>query len=160
MTTARLRLARWLVLAAVFVLVLEMGGSLYEHLVVDTAWVDNPRLVQSARGGIDRKLFWIPIHGALTLALMGAIIATWSERAARIRVWIGAGLYAAMRIWTFAYFVPFVAEVEALDVDVLSPSMVEASRTWIRLSMLRFPLVLGAAVACWLAYRRLPQLER
>ena len=82
MTTNRLRLARGALLATVLVLVLDLGGGLYEHLVIDTAWVGNPRLVQAAADGIDRKLFWIPIHGALTLAFMVAIGASWSDRAA------------------------------------------------------------------------------
>jgi hypothetical protein len=73
-------------------------------------------------------------------------------------VLIGAGLYVAMRVWTFAYFIPFVMEVEALDVAALTPAMREAAREWIALSVPRSALVVGAAVACWLAARRVDRL--
>lgn len=153
--TKRLRVARWLVTATLFVFCLDIGGGLYEHLVVDTVWIDNPTVIQSGRGGVDRKLFWIPIHGALTLLLVGALWASWSDRPVRNRVLVATGLYLVMRAWTFAYFVPLVAEFEALQGDTLSPEMRSMARQWVTLSLLRMPLVAGSAVALWLAGRRL-----
>jgi hypothetical protein len=134
---------------------MELGGSLYEHLVVDTAWIDNPSLIQSERGGIDRKQFWMPMHGVLTLLLLAATWASWSDRSARNKLLVAAGLYLAMRAWTFAYFIPMVIELESLQDTALSPEMRSAARQWVMLSLLRAPLVIGAAVAAWLAARRL-----
>ena len=151
----RLRLARWFVSATLLVLCMELGGSLYEHLVIDTAWIDNPTLIQSERGGIDRKQFWMPIHGVLTLLLLAATWASWSDRSARNKLLVAAGLYLAMRAWTFAYFIPMVIEFESLQDTALSPEMRSAARQWMMLSLLRAPLVIGAAVAAWLAARRL-----
>src|SRR5690606_3988236 len=147
MITKTTRIARFTVIAAVVLFVLDLGGSLYEHLVLDTAWIDNPSLIQSASGGANRTYFWIPIHGAITLALVAALAATWKHRAARNAVLLGLGLYAVMRIWTFAYFVPFALEVEARTSPVLSPEMREEAERWVRSSLLRLPLVAAAAAA-------------
>lgn len=155
----RLRVARWSALTAAFVFALVVGGSAYEHLVVDTVWLNNLRLIQIEKGGIDRTFFWLPMHGAVTLTLLVAIVAAWRVRTARNRLLIGAGLYVVMRAWTFAYFVPFVLQLEALDAETLSPAMHDAGQRWIGLSMLRLPLVAGALVACWSAYQRLLESE-
>ncbi|HEY8431495.1 MAG TPA: hypothetical protein VIL20_24105 [Sandaracinaceae bacterium] len=155
MTEKSLRFARFTVLASFVLLVLSLGGSLYEHLVLDTVWIDNPSVIRGASGGATRTYFWIPMHGAITLALVAALAATWKHRPARNAVLLGFGLYAVMRIWTFAYFVPLALEVESQTAPVLSPEMREASETWVRLSMLRFPLVTAAAIALGAALRRL-----
>ncbi len=77
--SVRDRLAPWLVNVALLLMALELGGSLYERLVVDPAWPTNPAIVQPDSGGVNRKVFWIPLHGALTLLLP---IALWPVGAA------------------------------------------------------------------------------
>ncbi|HLV64915.1 MAG TPA: hypothetical protein VKY73_03855 [Polyangiaceae bacterium] len=158
MRLQRLQLARGLTYAALFAFGLDLGGSLYEHLVIDTAWVDNPALIQPAQGGISRGAFWIPMHIALTVLLAAALWATFKERAVRKRVLWAIGLYAAMRIWTFAYFVPLALQFESLQEPVLSPQMRSVAEQWVRWSWLRLPFVAGAAIALWLAARRLDSL--
>src|SRR5262245_29832741 len=79
----RRRLAPRAVSAALFLTVLAVGGSLYEHLVVDPAWPGNATVIQPDHGGVNRKLFWIPLHAALTLALPLALWACWRTPAAR-----------------------------------------------------------------------------
>lgn len=161
MTPKALRLARFTVLAALVLFAFALGGSLYEHLVLDTVWIDNPSVIRSASGGANRAHFWIPMHGAITVAIVAALVATWKHRAARNAVLLGFGLYAVMRVWTFVYFVPFVTEVESQTAPVLSPELREAAEEWVRLSLLRFPLVTAAAIAFGAALRRLrPSLEQ
>src|SRR5690606_31174087 len=92
MTEKSLRFARFTVLASFVLLVLSLGGSLYEHLVLDTVWIDNPSVIRGASGGATRTYFWIPMHGAITLALVAALAATWKHRPARNAVLLGFGL--------------------------------------------------------------------
>jgi hypothetical protein len=148
----RTRLAVWLTYLSLLGFALQLGGSLYEHLVVDTAWLENPALIQPARGGLDRKLFWIPVHTASTVLLLGALWAGWSDRKARRYVLWALGLYLVVRLWTLAYFVPLALGFEAPR--DLSADMLEQARQWVTLSLLRLPFVLGSGVALWLAGRR------
>ena len=145
----RTGLARAALLATIAVVALSLGGSLYESLVVNTAWLDHPALIQPERGGIDRKVFWIPIHTILTVGLVGAAWACWPRRSARRWVLAAAALYLGVRLWTALYFIPLALEVEAGA--VVTPSLLERSRTWVLLSALRAPLMIGVLLALWRA---------
>ena len=153
----RARLASLAIHAGIFAFALDLGGSLYEHLVVDPAWLDNPALIQPGRGGLDRKAFWIPVHAGITLILLVALWAAWTQRSVRRWVLWAIGLYVVMRAWTFAYFVPLALTFESPR--DLSPDMLEQARQWVFLSLLRLPLVIGATVALWLAARRSSSLR-
>src|SRR5262245_48955577 len=98
------RLAAGAVTAALFLTALAIGGSLYEHLVVDLVWPTNGAVIQPDHGGVNRKLFWMPLHAALTLALPLALWASWRNRSARRWLLVAAGSYVAMRVWTMVYF--------------------------------------------------------
>lgn len=47
-------------LSAVVLGAIMLGGGIYETLLVDRVWPGNPAIIQPGRGGIDRKLFWMP----------------------------------------------------------------------------------------------------
>src|SRR5262249_50300566 len=106
-------LARGAVTVALFFTILAAGGGLYEHLVVDPVWPANAAVIQPDRGGVNRKLFWVPFHAALTLALPVALWAAWRSPAARRWLLAAVGGYVALRAWTFAYFVPQALRFEA-----------------------------------------------
>src|SRR5262245_29427457 len=129
-SASRHRLASGAVTAALFLMVLVCGGSLYEHLVVDPVWPDHAAVIQPDRGGVNRKLFWMPIHLALTLALPLALWACWRNRAARRWLLVALGSYGVMRVWTMIYFVPLALRFEAEGVADVS-----AARTWVLLSV-------------------------
>ena len=133
------RLAAPLVWLSALLLGAEVGGGIYEHLVLDRTWPSNLALIQSGQGGVDRSLFWIAIHSSLLLALLGALWATWKEAALRRRVAWALGLHLAMRICSFAYFIPAALRFEAAT--SVSPEQV---RTWVLLSPLRTALTLVA----------------
>lgn len=138
----RTQVARWALALAFYGLLLQVGGSLYEHLVVDTAWPTRPELIQPGRGGLDRKLFWIPTHGLVTLALPVALWACWRARPVRTWVLVSLSLYLVIRFWTFAYFIPVALRFE-VDAQV---SEAEA-RAWVWWSVARAPLLLGSTWA-------------
>lgn len=148
----RERIAGIAVDASFLFVALAIGGSLFEHLVLDTAWPDNVRLIQPGDGGVDRKVFWIPVHVAITVAMLVAAIASWRDRPVRNRVLIGIALYAAMRIWTGVYFIPEALSFETLP--AMTPEAQEAARTWVRWSPVRSLLLLGSGIALWSAVVR------
>jgi ubiquinone/menaquinone biosynthesis C-methylase UbiE len=140
------------VTASLFLTVLVVGGSLYEHLVVDPVWPANGLVIQPDHGGVNRKLFWMPLHAALTLALPLALWASWRNPAARRWLLVAIGSYVAMRLWTMLYFVPCALQFEAEGVADAA-----AAQTWVLLSTLRLPLVLASLAALWMAARRLEE---
>jgi ubiquinone/menaquinone biosynthesis C-methylase UbiE len=148
----RARLAPSLVTASLFLMVLVVGGSLYEHLAVDPVWPANGSVIQPDHGGVNRKLFWIPLHVALTLALPLALWGAWRIRGARRWLLVATGSYVAMRLWTMLYFVPRALQFEAEGVADAG-----AAQTWVLLSTLRLPLVLASLAALRMAARRLEE---
>jgi hypothetical protein len=152
MGAGRRRLSALLADACWIVLLLGIGGSLFEHLAVDSVWPENARVIQPEAGGIQRKFFWIPYHMSITLLLAGALWASWPLRRPRTWMMAAAGLYLALRIWSFLYFIPAALKFEESPAAAWDPG--EALQ-WVRLSVLRLPLMIGAAYAAWRARRNL-----
>ncbi|MET0401696.1 MAG: hypothetical protein ABW123_04795 [Cystobacter sp.] len=145
MTVSEL-IGEWSIRVALVACLFELGGSLYEYAVVDTVWPSNLAVIQPARGGLDRKRFWVPLHGLLTLALPLALWARWG--APDVRAWLLAatGLYVVLRGWTFAYFIPRVLRFEqGLETDSAK------ARSWVRWSLLRAPLLIAVTLCVWRA---------
>lgn len=123
---------------------IRLGGALYEFSVVDPFWPRRPEIIQPGRGGISRRRFWIPVHTAFELALLAALVVTWSLP--DIRFWLLVALlsHAVMRIWSFIDFVP-----KALAFERAEPASIDAAtaRAWTRRSLLRLPLDLVTCFA-------------
>jgi hypothetical protein len=147
--STRDRIASASVTAGVTVLLLMLGASLYEHLVIDTVWADNPALIQPERGGLDRKVVWIPLHAAVSLVLPVALWANWRRRPVRRAVLGAVAIYLAMRLWTIVYFIPAGLRFEQ------AYATSEGAGTWIALSTLRFPMLVASLVLLTVASRRL-----
>lgn len=141
MLPMRNRLAAGLVWFCALLLAIEMGGGIFEHLVLDRAWPSNLALIQPERGGAHRAPFWMVVHGVLTVSLLATLWATWPHRELRKRVAWVLGLHVAMRIGSFAYFIPAALRFE--QATSVSPDEV---RTWVILSPLRTALTLVAFV--------------
>ncbi|MEW6449880.1 MAG: hypothetical protein AB1490_04465 [Pseudomonadota bacterium] len=132
-----------------------LGGGLYETLLVDRAWPHMPVLIQPDRGGINRKLFWGPIHGLFELALVVAIWSTWTEPTVRLWVWSAFAVHLAVRVWSFAYFIPMALRFEA-GAPEATP---EAAKKWINLSRWRLPLELLAVIFLLIALAQSPTVR-
>lgn len=141
MLPMRNRLAAGLVWCCTLLLAIEVGGGIFEHLVLDRAWPSNLALIQPERGGAHRAPFWMVVHGGLTVSLLATLWATWPHRELRKRVAWVLGLHVAMRIGSFAYFIPAALRFE--QATAVSPDEV---RTWVILSPLRTALTLVAFV--------------
>jgi hypothetical protein len=140
----RSRLAPWFVWGAALLLAFEVGGGIYEHLVLDQAWPSNLALIQPGRGGVNRAPFWIVVHTLLTVTLLAALWASWRSATLRRRVAWTLGIHVALRAWTFAYFIPAALRFEAAQ--ALIP---DEARTWVLLSPIRTAATLVALVILW-----------
>jgi len=65
-----------IVAVATALALVSLGGGAYEFLVVDPAWPRRPDIVQPQRGGVSRRRFWIPAHGAFEACFIAALIAS------------------------------------------------------------------------------------
>lgn len=148
-TTVRARLAPWLTNGSLLVMALILGGGLYEQVVVDSAWPENLKLIQPGHGGINRAAFWFPIHTTLNLLLPLALWACWPDRPLRSKLLVATGILVAVRVWSFAYFIPNALRFESSEAVSL-----EQAHLWVELSPVRNVLVLLAVIALWVGSRR------
>ena len=128
---------------------ISLGGGLYEFRVVDPAWPRRPDLIQPARGGISRRTFWIPAHVGFELALVVALIITWSQPVVRTWLLVGLASHAGMRIWSAFDFIPKALTFERADPATVSEA---AARSWTRRSRWRMPLDIVTCVATLAAF--------
>lgn len=134
---------------AVVLALVALGGGAYEFLVVDPSWPRRPDIIQPDRGGISRRRFWIPAHGAFELCLFIALAITWSAPSIRAPLLIALGSHAVMRIWSFIDFIPKAAAFERAE-----PASIEAraAQRWVRRSVGRLPLDLVTCGALLIAF--------
>lgn len=131
-----------------------LGGGLYETMLIDRVWPDNPRFVQPGRGGINRKLFWAPLHGLFEVVLLASIWIAWGDVQTRFWLLIALACHLAMRLWSFLYFIPAAIRFEKLtDFDSVQ---IARARQWARLSVWRLPLDVASVLALCLAVSGIP----
>lgn len=123
----------------------KLGAALYEAVVVDRAWLDCPAIIQSTRGGLDRKRYWIFANSAFELSLGCALWIGWPD--VLVRLLIGAALvsHGTIRLWSFAYFIPRALEFESAT--GFGPWLRARAKLWIILSRCRLILDALAVLA-------------
>jgi hypothetical protein len=126
-----------------------LGGGMYETLLVDRAWPRNPAIIQPARGGLDRRVFWTVAHPPYELALLASLWLNWEHPSARR--WLIAALVAhfGARVWSFAYFIPMALRFEKI-VD-LTDDQRQLAEHWIRLSRMRPVIEIISIIALGIA---------
>jgi hypothetical protein len=112
-----------------------LGGGLYEVRVVDPAWPRRPDLIHPARGGISRRRFWIPAHVAFEVALIAALVWSWSQPGVGNLLLVALASHAMMRVWSAFDFIP-----KALAFERAETVSEDAARAWTRRSWLRLIL--------------------
>ena len=136
------------------VALVSLGGGLYEFTVVDPCWPRHPRIVQPAYGGLNRKGFWITAHVTFELALIIALVATWSHAPVRTCLLLALASHAIMRIWSAFDFIPKALAFERAPAETIDA---EVATRWTRRSRWRFPLDL---ITCGAMLAALVQLGR
>ncbi|WP_407159396.1 hypothetical protein [Bradyrhizobium sp. STM 3557] len=134
-------------LGALIVGAIALGGGLYETILIDRSWPRMPEMIQPQRGGINRGMFWGPVHGLFEVTLLVALWLAWT--ALQARPWIIAALvvHFATRVWSFIYFIPLAIKFQ--NVDTANQPHNEKKYQWVKLS--RWRVLLGAGVLLMLA---------
>ena len=123
------------VLCAVVLGAMGLGGGIYETLLVDRVWPGNPMIIQPSRGGLNRGLFWGPIHSLYEVALLVSAWMVWSDSYARSWMIVALIVHFVTRAWSFAYFIPKALRFE--KAGDLTEEQADLARRWIRLSRCR-----------------------
>jgi hypothetical protein len=131
-----------LIAIAAFTACASIGGGLYECLVLDPVWPSRPAIVSPRHGGVSRRRFWIPVHGAFEVALIASLVASWSQSDVRTALLVALASHLVVRVWSFVDLIPKATAFEKAD-----PATVDrdAAVRWARRSLLRLPL---DAIAC------------
>jgi len=130
--------------AVVLLACASLGGGIYESVVLDPVWPGRPAIIQPQHGGVSRRRFWIPVHGAVEVALVAAVIVTWGHPDVRTPVLIAFASHAVVRIWSLVDLVPKVVAFQKADPAVIQR---DAAVRWTRRSLLRLPLDVVTCVA-------------
>jgi len=80
-----------------------LGGGFYESFVLIPLWSKSPpssfAIIQPGTG-VPLQRFWIPVHVAITLCLLLALVMTWGEPTVRCLLLVALGSYIVMRVWS------------------------------------------------------------
>ena len=90
----------WSLILLCFSMAGAMGGGLYEHIVLTPLWKRSPPAsfsVIQPNTGVPLQRFWIPVHLAITVLVVAALVLTFSEAAVRRFLLIGLGSYNLRR---------------------------------------------------------------
>ncbi len=134
---------------AILAAAIEIGGGLYEFIVIDPAWPHRPTLVQPMHGGVSRKRFWIPAHMVFEILLLAALTVAWGDGDVRRWLLLALAAHAAMRLWSAFDFIPKALAFERAEAATFSR---EAALRWTRRSRLRMLLDLATLAALLAAF--------
>lgn len=88
--------------------------------------------------GVPLQRFWIPVHLAITLFIIVALVTTWRDLTVRRLLLIALLSYIVMRAWSGLFFIPEMLAFQRIAVDS-APSAELAARvarwtfwTWFR----------------------------
>jgi hypothetical protein len=123
------------VLCAMVLGSIGFGGGIYETLLIDRVWLANPSIIQPSRGGINRGLFWAPVHTLYELALLVSAWMVWRDSTARAWIIVAIAAHLLTRVVSFAYFIPRAMRFE--KAGDLTEEQRRAARRWTSLSPYR-----------------------
>jgi hypothetical protein len=121
-----------------------LGGGLYETVLIDRCWPRMPEMIQPQRGGINRGMFWGPVHGLFEITLLVALWLAWAALEARPWIIAAFAVHLATRAWSFAYFIPLAIRFQ--NADTASQMQDETKHQWVTLSRWRVLLNGGVLV--------------
>jgi hypothetical protein len=147
----------WLIFASMGV-ALMLGGGIYESVVISPQWRANPpasfRIIQQSTG-VPLQRFWIPVHTAITVLMVGAITSNWRYSQRRDLLLIAAGSYIVMRLWSAVYFIPEMLRFQKVPLEsAATPELLSRVTRWTTLTWLREPLDIITQVCLLVALSR------
>lgn len=135
---------KWCLVLLCFASAVALGGGIYESVVLNPLWSASAPAsfaVIQPDTGVPLQQFWIPVHGAITLFYIAALVLTWRDRTLRRWMLTGMASYLVMRTWSWLYFIPEMLAFQRIPLDSAPPpELLERVSTWTRLTLLREPL--------------------
>lgn len=120
--------AQWSLILLCFSLAAAIGGGLYEHIVLTPLWSKAPPasfVIIQPTTGVPLQRFWIPVHAAITLFIILALVMTWRDMTVRRLLLVALVSYIVMRVWSGLFFIPEMLAFQKVPLD--SASSVELS---------------------------------
>lgn len=148
-------LGQWSLILLCFSMAAAIGGGLYEHIVLTPLWSRSPpssfSVIQPGTG-VPLQRFWIPVHAAITVFLISALILTWRDAHVRRLLFLALVSYGIMRVWSGVFFIPEMLAFQQIPVG--SPASLELSARvarWTFRTWFREPLDIVSLLCCLLA---------
>jgi len=147
--------AQWLLMLLCCSMAAALGGGFYESLVLIPLWSKSPpssfAIIQPGTG-VPLQRFWIPVHVAITLFIILALVMTWGEPTVRRLLLVALVSYIVMRVWSGLFFIPEMLAFQKVPLDE-APSAALSARVsrWTFWTWWREPLDLLSFVCALLA---------
>jgi hypothetical protein len=101
--------AQWSLVLLCFSMAAAIGGGFYESVVLTPLWSKSPPssfwMIQPGTG-VPLQRFWIPVHVAITLLIILALVTTWRDMTVRRLLLVALLSYIVMRLWSGLFFIP------------------------------------------------------
>jgi hypothetical protein len=134
------------------------GGGLLDQMLTAAGLASREAILTLYHPPFDASinLFIITANSLMEYVLLpAALLLNWDVRGRRVPLLIAAVAFYAMRVWTYAYFVPNIFEFAALSAEGPYPAaVIERFTSWVNLSWLRAPIDSGVFVLLTLAALR------
>jgi hypothetical protein len=121
-------MTQWLLILLCFSMAAAIGGGLYESIVLIPLWSKSPpssfSIIQPETG-VPLQQFWVPVHAAITLFLILALVLTWRDLTVRRLLLVSLVAYIVMRVWSGLFFIPEMLAFQKIPLD--SPPSAELS---------------------------------
>jgi hypothetical protein len=136
--------AQWSLILLCFSMAAAVGGGLYEHIILTPLWSKSPpssfSIIQPPTG-VPLQRFWIPVHAAITLFIILALVMTWSGVTVRRLLLVALVSYIVMRAWSGLFFIPEMLAFQKVPLDS-APSAELSARVakWTLWTWFREPL--------------------
>jgi hypothetical protein len=149
--------AQWSLILLCFSLAAALGGGFFESFVLIPLWSTSPpasfAVIQPGTG-VPLQRFWIPVHVAITVCMLLALVMTWGEPTVRRLLLVALVSYIVMRVWSGLFFIPEMLAFQQVPLNE-APSAALSARvaTWTFWTWFREPLdVTSFVCALWALY--------
>jgi hypothetical protein len=152
-------LAQWSLILLCFSMAAAIGGGFYESIVLTPMWSKSPPssfLIIQPGTGVPLQRFWIPVHVAITLFIILALVLTWRDMTVCRLLLVALVSYIVMRAWSGLFFIPEMLAFQKIPVDS-APSAELSARVsqWTFWTWFREPLDIISFLCSLLALYRL-----
>lgn len=126
------------------------GAQIFETVVIVPKWTAAPpESLQMFQGkyALDFKWFWIVIHSIHEITFILAIVFCWNLVVIRTWLLILFAVHFGVRVWTLAYFAPYIIEFQKLaNKSVTIPDLTSRTTMWRMLNYVRVGIFIAVSL--------------